>query len=170
LLILGIDPGTQFLGFGVLEKSKDGVRYVAHGTLKAGKQSDFSGRLFAMAEKVEALFEEWKPEICVVEKIFLGKNVDSAFKLGHIRGVCMHQALKRKAQVHEYTPRVVKQGITGSGSASKEQVQMLLYSQLSLKHTTGGHEFDASDALALAFYHSMRIDVMRRFQGTGIDI
>ena len=172
MIILGVDPGTQNLGFGVVEKTAKGVRYIAHGTLKTGKQPDFPSRLGVMGEKVALLFEKWSPQICVLEKIFLGRNVDSAFKLGHIRGVCMHYALRGKAELFEYTPRLVKQGITGSGAATKEQVQMLLYSQLSLKWDPSlvTKELDASDALALAFYHSMRIDVLKRFAGSGVDL
>lgn len=171
MIIIGIDPGTQLLGFGVLEKTARGVRFLDKGTLRCGKQDSFNGRLFAMAEQVGPLFQKWKPQACAIEKIFLGRNVDSAFKLGHIRGICMHEAMKVKADVFEYTPRSVKQGITGSGAATKEQVQMLLYSHLGISAAkVSGKELDASDALALAMYHSMRMDITRRFQGQGINL
>lgn len=171
LVIIGIDPGTQLLGYGVVEKTTRGVRFLAKGTLRCGAHDTFNGRLFAMAEQIAPLFAEWKPDACAIEKIFLGRNVDSAFKLGHIRGICMHEAMKFGAKCFEYAPRTVKQGITGSGSASKEQVQMLLYSHLGISAAkVGSKELDASDALALAFYHSMRIDILRRFEGTGIDV
>lgn len=170
-MIIGIDPGTQLLGYGVLEKTKKGLRFIDKGTLRCGRHETFHERLFSMAQQVGPLFEKWRPEACVIEKIFLGRNVDSAFKLGHIRGICMHQAMLFGASFHEYAPRVVKQGITGSGAASKEQVQMLLYSQMGLSaNRPEAKEYDASDALALAFYHGMRIDLQRRFQGTGINI
>lgn len=171
MIIIGIDPGTQVLGYGVLEKHQRAVRFLAGGVLRCGKHDTFSQRLFSMAEQVGPLIQQWKPQACVIEKIFLGKNVDSAFKLGHIRGICMHEALRVGAEVFEYTPRTVKQGITGSGAAAKDQVQMLLYSQLGINAAkVGTKELDASDALALAFYHSMRMDITRRFQGTGIDV
>lgn len=171
LVIIGIDPGTQVLGYGVLEKNVKGVRFLAGGVLRCGKHDTFPKRLASMAAQVAPLLRQWQPQACVIEKIFLGKNVDSAFKLGHVRGICMFEALNLGAEVFEYTPRSVKQGITGSGAASKEQVQMLLYSQLGVTAAkVGTKEMDASDALALAFYHSMRMDLMRRFQGTGIDI
>lgn len=168
---MGIDPGTRLLGYGVLQKTAKGVQLLDKGTLSCGQRETFAERLFAVAEQVSPLFVKLKPQFCVIEKIFLGRNVDSAFKLGHIRGICMFEALKSGAKFYEYSPRVVKQGITGSGSASKEQVQLLLYSQLGItaqKISSGDH--DASDALALAFYHSMRMDLARRFHGTGIDV
>lgn len=171
MIIIGIDPGTQLLGFGVLEKTPKGTRFLDKGTLRCGKHETFHQRLFSMAEQVGPLFEKWKPHSCVIEKIFLGRNVDSAFKLGHIRGICMHEAMRSGAQFFEYTPRSVKQGITGSGAASKEQVQMLLYSHLGIPTAKViSKDLDASDALALAFYHSMRMDLARRFHGTGIDV
>jgi crossover junction endodeoxyribonuclease RuvC len=168
VLILGIDPGTQVLGYGLVRKTPQGVEYVAHDSLKIAQRIDFVERLGIMSQRVEKLIQEMRPQVSVIEKIFLGKNVDSAFKLGHIRGVCVHESIKVGAEVVEYTPRLVKQGITGSGSATKEQVQMLLCSQLNIR--AKANNFDASDALALAFYHAMQVDVIKRFKGTGIEI
>ena len=168
MLILGIDPGTQVLGFGVLKKTPRGIEYVEHNHLKISERMDFVPRLGIMSQRVEALISRVRPDVCVIEKIFLGRNVDSAFKLGHIRGVCMHEAIKVGAEVVEYTPRVVKQGITGSGNATKEQVQMLLYSQLNIRPKE--NSFDASDALSLAFHHAMQVDIIKRFKGTGIEV
>lgn len=168
MLILGIDPGTQILGYGIVKKTPRGVEYVAHDQLKIFERIDFVARLGIMSQRVEKLIQEVRPDVCVIEKIFLGRNVDSAFKLGHIRGVCIHEAIKVNAEVVEYTPRLVKQGVTGSGSATKEQVQLLLYSQLKIRPKE--NSFDASDALALAFYHALQVDVIKRFKGTGIDL
>ncbi len=168
MLILGIDPGTQVLGYGVVRKTPRGVEYVEHDQLKISDRMDFVARLGIMAQRVEDLIQRVRPQVCVIEKIFLGRNVDSAFKLGHIRGVCMHQATKVGAEIVEYTPRTVKQGVTGSGSASKEQVQMLLYSQLNIRAKT--NSFDASDALALAYHHALQADIIKRFKGAGIEL
>ncbi len=168
MLILGIDPGSQVLGYGLIRKEGNRPHYVEHGHLKITERIDFVPRLGIMSQRVEQLIQKWRPQVCVIEKIFLGRNVDSAFKLGHIRGVCMHEATKVGAEIVEYTPRVVKQGITGSGSASKEQVQMLLHAQLNIRDKT--NSFDASDALALAFYHAVQMDVLKRFKGTGIEL
>jgi len=169
MLILGIDPGTQVLGYGVVRKTSRGLEYVDHGQIKIAQKLDFTPRLGLMAQRVAALIAEIKPQAAVIEKIFLGKNVDSAFKLGHIRGICIHEAQKVGAEIHEYTPREVKQGITGSGKAEKEQVQMLLYNQLKVRNTAG-KTLDASDALALAFFHGTQMDMKKRFAARGIDL
>jgi crossover junction endodeoxyribonuclease RuvC len=168
MLILGIDPGTQILGFGVVKKTPRGIEYIEHDHIKILERIEFVSRLGIMAQRVEALIQRVRPDVCVIEKIFLGRNVDSAFKLGHIRGVCMHEATKVGAEIVEYSPRVVKQGVTGSGNATKEQVQMLLYSQLNIRPKE--NSFDASDALSMAFYHAMQVDVIKRFKGMGIDL
>lgn len=168
MVILGIDPGTQVLGFGVVEKTSKGVVYLRHGQIKIADKIGFNERLGIMAHRVAEVIAEIKPNITVVEKIFLGKNVDSAFKLGHIRGICMYEAQKTGSQICEYTPREVKAGIAGSGAASKEQVQALLYSILRV--TDKNPSLDASDALALAFYHAVQMDVQRRLQRAGINL
>jgi crossover junction endodeoxyribonuclease RuvC len=168
LKILGIDPGTQVLGYGVVEKTPRGILYVTHGHLRVAEKLGFNERLGIMARRVAELLEEIKPQVAVVEKIFLGKNVDSAFKLGHIRGVCIYESQKWGAEICEYTPRVVKAGIAGSGAASKEQVQTMLYSLLNLRGQT--QSLDASDALALAFYHAGQMDLQRRLRRAGIEI
>lgn len=169
MLILGIDPGTQILGYGLVRKTPGKeVIYVDHGQIKINPKLDFMQRMGLMAHRVSELIDGIKPQISVIEKIFLGRNVDSAFKLGHIRGVCIYESQKVGAEIYEYTPRLVKQGITGSGSATKEQVQVFLASQMRISLAAKG--FDASDALALAFYHASIIDLKARFRGSGIDV
>ncbi len=168
MIILGIDPGTQVLGYGLIRKTPRGLEHIDHGHLQIAEKLDFTERLGIMAQRVAKLIEDVKPDVAVIEKIFLGRNVDSAFKLGHIRGVCIYEAIKAGAAVAEYTPRVVKQSITGSGSATKEQVQLLLYSQLQIRPSN--KSLDASDALALAFHHGSQIDVLRKLRGAGIDL
>lgn len=168
MIILGIDPGTQVLGYGVVRKTPKGVEYVTHGHLKIAEKLSFNERLGLMSRRVVEVISQVKPQVMVIEKIFLGKNVDSAFKLGHIRGVCIHEALKLEAEIQEYTPRSVKQGVAGSGAASKEQVQNMLYSLLNIREKKAS--LDASDALALAFYHAIQMDTQRRFRNAGIEI
>ena len=169
MIILGIDPGTQVLGFGVVRKTPRGIEYIEHGHIKIAEKLDFPQRLGLMAQRVAEVIGRTGPQMLVIERIFLGKNVDSAFKLGHIRGVCIHEAHKIGAAVVEYTPREVKLGITGSGAAEKEQVRMLLYSQLALRDDAA-KTLDASDALALAFHHAMQMDLKKRLKGMGIDL
>lgn len=173
MIILGIDPGTRVLGFGVVEKTEKKIQYLDHGFIKINEKAPFLERLGMMADKVSELFQKVKPQSVAIEKIFLGRNVDSAFKLGHIRGVCIFEGHKVRAQVFEYTPRSVKLGITGSGSASKEQVQMLLYSQLGLQIQgllAEAGNTDASDGLSLAYHHATQIDVIQRLQKRGVEL
>lgn len=166
MIILGIDPGTQVLGYGAVKKTPKGIEYVTHGQIKVAQKAGFNERLGLMAQRVADLISEMKPNVAVIERIFLGKNVDSAFKLGHIRGVCMFEAQKAGAEIHEYLPRVVKMGITGSGGASKEQVQVLLYNLLNIRSSPTS--LDASDALALAFHHAVQMDIQQRLRRSGI--
>lgn len=172
MIILGIDPGTQVLGYGVIDKQGNKISYVDHGYLKINEKMEFIRRLGIMAQKVSDLIQKIRPDVIAIEKIFLGRNVDSAFKLGHIRGVCIFEGHRINAELYEYTPRSVKLGITGSGAASKEQVQMLLYSQLNMRAPALGEKIntDASDGLSLAFYHATQMDVLQRLKGTGIEL
>jgi crossover junction endodeoxyribonuclease RuvC len=155
-IILGIDPGSQITGFGVIDTGKtkmgqDKPKAVSHGIiqLKTGSLS-FNERLLLLSENLDHILKKYQPEIVVVEKLFLGKNPDSAFKLGHARGICIAKAMENRCTVYEYTPREVKKTITGSGSSDKLQVAEVLKFVLQISH----FDFlDASDALALAYHH-----------------
>lgn len=150
-IILGIDPGSQITGFGIIDASKDKPKAVSHGIiqLKTGSLS-FNERLLLLSQNLDHILKKYQPQIVVVEKLFLGKNPDSAFKLGHARGICIAKAMENRCQVHEYTPREVKKTITGSGSSDKLQVSEVLKFMLQIGH----FDFlDASDALALAYHH-----------------
>ena len=103
---------------------------------------------------METLMKKYKPQQVSVEKIFLGKNADSAFKLGHARGVSMYESAKGGAEIFEYATRVVKKGIVGTGAADKDQVKMAVMRLLNLKAI---QQIDASDALALAVFHAYQI-------------
>ncbi|OYZ23896.1 MAG: crossover junction endodeoxyribonuclease RuvC [Bdellovibrio sp. 28-41-41] len=154
-IILGIDPGSQITGFGVIdasmEKGRDKPRAISHGIiqLKTGSLT-FNDRLLLLSENLDRLLKKYQPDTVVVEKLFLGKNPDSAFKLGHARGICIAKAMEIRSAVYEYTPREVKKTITGSGSSDKIQVAEVLKFLLGINH----FDFlDASDALALAYHH-----------------
>lgn len=150
-IILGIDPGSQITGFGVIDASKDKPRAISHGIiqLKTGSLT-FNDRLLLLSKNLDHILKKYQPNVVVVEKLFLGKNPDSAFKLGHARGICIAKALESCSSVCEYTPREVKKTITGSGSSDKIQVAEVLKFMLGINH----FDFlDASDALALAYHH-----------------
>jgi crossover junction endodeoxyribonuclease RuvC len=118
-----------------------------------------------IAREIEALIERLQPDIVVVERIFLGRNADSAFKLGHVRGVAVAAAVRAGCLFIEYAARAVKKGVTGNGAASKEQVQVILFAALGLKGKIA--KLDASDALALAFYHARTMEVADARSNTG---
>lgn len=163
--ILGIDPGTLHLGWGIIETNSSGaVVRVDHGCLSAPAKMNFIERIGVLGELVQELISREQPDTAVIEKIFLGKNVDSAFKLGHIRGVCAVECQKQRAKIVEYSPRTVKKQITGSGSAEKALVRNFLYRQLGIKEDPK-KTLDASDALALAFCHIMQDSVTLKVRG-----
>ncbi len=156
--ILGIDPGSRVAGFGVIEYSSAGeIFHVAHGILTASSEhQDFYQRLCQLGLQVREVIEKYKPLAVSVENIFLGKNADSAFKLGHARGILVYEAVQKGLPVFEYATRSVKKTVAGSGAADKEQVQSVLCHLLRIPPV---RPFDASDALAVAYHHAM-VEVM----------
>lgn len=158
-IILGIDPGSRITGFGVLKSSRTRVEHISHGIILLPKEESLSLRLKVLSEGMQTLLAKYKPAHVVVEKIFLGKNADSAFKLGHARGVVLAEAAKAGAEVHEYATRVVKKAIAGKGSAEKEQVKFMVEKLLGLDQID---KIDASDALAMALYHANHQSVKLR--------
>lgn len=160
MIILGIDPGSRITGFGVVEINDDltakdfAVSHRSHGVIVLDPKQEFPERMKELGLALETLLAKYKPQQVVIEKIFLGKNADSAFKLGHARGVAMYEAAKISAKVIEYATRVVKKGIVGNGGANKEDVQSCLQRLLKIKAI---ERLDASDALALATFQAYQL-------------
>lgn len=157
-LIMGIDPGSQNTGFGIIKVDGNRIEHISHGVISVPPSLEFNERIGIIAAEVEILMERIQPQITVIERIFLGKNADSAFKLGHARGVIVASAIRSGAEVIEYATRVVKRGITGNGNADKDQVQAVLFASLGIRERA---KADASDALALAYYHARQIEIDR---------
>lgn len=162
-IILGIDPGSQFTGFGIVRLDGQRVEHVSHGVIAPPSKLDFNQRVGIIASEVAALMERMSPDVTVIEKVFLGKNPDSAFKLGHVRGVVVAAAMAAESAVVEYATRSVKKGITGNGGATKDQVQMVLFAHLQIRVRA---KADASDALALAYYHARMLEVSGHLRGS----
>lgn len=162
--VFGIDPGTLQLGWGMIEidDSKKLLR-VEHGCLVAPAKLDFITRIGILGEGLQELMRQFSPDVAVIEKIFLGKNVDSAFKLGHVRGICAVECQRQGARVFEYAARTVKKQITGSGSAEKTLVRNFLYRQLNI-NSAEDKGLDATDALALAFCHILQDSVNNKLK------
>jgi crossover junction endodeoxyribonuclease RuvC len=150
-IILGMDPGTQVMGFGILLLKGSQPRVVEYGVIELKKYLNHELRLKRIFEKVLALIDEFKPDEVAIEAPFYGKNVQSMLKLGRAQGVAMAAVLYRGIPITEYAPRKVKQSVTGNGNASKEQVAKMLMQVLSIKKMP--EPLDATDALAVALCH-----------------
>jgi crossover junction endodeoxyribonuclease RuvC len=154
-IILGVDPGTVVMGYGVLKAVGNQLTVLQYGVIHLDKYDDHSLRLKKIFERIDAIIEEFHPDEMALEAPFYGKNVQSMLKLGRAQGVAMIAALRKEISITEYAPKKVKQSVAGSGNASKEQVASMLMREL---HLTEAPAFlDATDALAVAlchFYHA----------------
>lgn len=164
LKIIGIDPGSRVAGYGLVELCDGDVRYLLHGAIVLPANGSFESRLLALKNQLHDLIRAHAPDVAVVERVFLGKNADSAFKLGHARGVCIAELASGGASIVEYAARQVKKGVTGSGAATKEQVGMLVTATLKISPSQSAGPCDATDALALAYYHAIQIQVEARMK------
>ncbi len=147
--ILGIDPGSRYTGFGVLDFVGDKASYVASGTVKS-IDGDFPDRLRQIFMSVTEIVTEYRPDVVAIESVFMHKNAGSALKLGQARSAALCATFARDVEVFEYAPREIKQAVVGTGSATKEQVQHMVVSLLALESVPGE---DAADALATALCH-----------------
>ncbi len=155
-IILGIDPGTVVLGYGLICAGKSSatsaeVALVEMGVLQLQRYSDHAERLRLIFSTLQNLIQLHRPDAVAIEAPFFGKNVQSMLKLGRAQGVAMAAAMMCGLQAAEYAPRAVKQAVTGRGSATKEQVWHML--QHTLHFPEGPAQFDATDAVAVALCH-----------------
>ena len=148
--ILGIDPGTQITGYGIIEKQGQNLIHIDNGGIFTDPKDLFASKLGTIFTGILELIEKHSPDAISIENIFYSKNVKSTIKLGHARGAAMVAAVSKNLEVFEYTPLVVKQAVVGYGRASKEQIQKMVKQLLKLPETT---YYDASDALAVAICH-----------------
>ena len=158
--VLGIDPGSETTGWGVVEG--DGLRYrlIEYGTVKSKASEEFAQRLLTIGAGIEAVIARLKPDACAVEEAFYANNPKVAIKLGQVRGVALYVAARAKLEVAEYSPRLVKQTVVGYGNAEKQQVQQMVKLLLNLATLPQPH--DAADALAIAITHFHHAGVKQR--------
>jgi crossover junction endodeoxyribonuclease RuvC len=150
-VILGIDPGTLIMGYGLLHVQNNVLKPIGIGVIKLDKYDDHAMRLKKIFERVIGIIDEFKPDELAIEAPFFGKNVQSMLKLGRAQGVAIAAALSKNVPITEYSPKKIKMSITGNGNASKEQVAGMLQQVLGLKSS---HEYlDATDALGAALCH-----------------
>ncbi|MDP3397891.1 MAG: crossover junction endodeoxyribonuclease RuvC [Bacteroidales bacterium] len=152
-VILGIDPGTQMLGWGVIGIYGNKTHYISMGVFNLKKEIDHFSKIASVYREVDALIIKYKPDELAIEAPFYGKNIQSMLKLGRAQGAAISAALNHNMPITEYAPKKVKMSITGKGAASKEQVATVLLSILAVEDKPGS--YDATDGLAVAFCHCL---------------
>ncbi len=151
MIVLGIDPGSETTGWGVVEGDARRYRLVDFGTVKASPRERFAARLLKISDGVEEILKRFAPDACAVEDAFYAVNVKTAIKLGQVRGAILVAAERAKVEIAEYAPRLVKATVVGYGGVEKHQVQEMVRVLLSLANVPSPH--DAADALAIAICH-----------------
>ena len=165
-IILGIDPGTTIMGFGLIKVVGKRMEFLQFNELKLNKYQDHYVKLRVIFERTVALIEAYHPDEIAIEAPFFGKNVQSMLKLGRAQGVAMAAGLSRQVPITEYSPKKIKMAITGNGNASKEQVAKMLQQTLGLKELP--KNLDSTDGLAAAvchFYNSGQIQMGKSYSG-----
>ena len=153
-IILGIDPGTNNMGFGIICVKEKQISLVKMGVLKIDAKQEQLLKLKDIFETTNQLIETYSPDVLSIESPFYGKNIQSMLKLGRAQGIAIAAAVHRDIPVFEYSPRKVKLAITGKGSASKEQVAAMLHHLIDFEYDST--LFDATDALAIAICHHVQ--------------
>jgi crossover junction endodeoxyribonuclease RuvC len=151
MIILGVDPGISFTGYGIVKSVGNHLSHIESGFIKTDPKLDFSLRLKTIYDTLISVIKEFAPDECSLENIFYCKNVKSALKLGHTRGAIMIAAANQGVKLSEYTPTQIKQAVTGHGGARKEQVHAMVKMILNIKKID---KLDVSDALAAAICHA----------------
>jgi len=150
-IILGLDPGTSVMGYGLISAKGQELSLLQFGVIHLSKYANHEIKLKKIFERVLSLIDDYHPDEVALEAPFFGKNVQSMLKLGRAQGVAMAAALSREIPITEYSPKKVKQSVTGNGNASKEQVSSMLKTLLNFKETP--KLLDATDALGVAICH-----------------
>jgi len=153
-IILGIDPGTNIMGYGLIHQKGNKIELITMGVLKLGGYSNHPMKLQKIFERTLALIDEYKADEMSLEAPFFGKNVQSMLKLGRAQGVAMAAGLYRNIPIFEYAPRKIKMAITGKGTSSKEQVAAMLTNLLKIQEQA--EYLDATDGLAAAVCHYLQ--------------
>lgn len=149
--ILGVDPGTNILGYCILETKSKNIEIKISGTLELKKIKNHFKKLEQILISINEIIEKYKPDSMSIESPFYGKNIQSMLKLGRAQGVAIASAIFKGLKVVEYSPRLIKQSVTGNGNASKQQVAMMIKSIFRLRELP--ETFDETDAIAVALCH-----------------
>tara|TARA_B110000881_G_scaffold187787_1_gene177336 strand:+ start:451 stop:1008 length:558 start_codon:yes stop_codon:yes gene_type:complete len=152
-IILGLDPGTNIMGYGIIKSEKSKLRLIQYGNINLKKYTEHGEKLKLIFDKVNELIDEYKPNEISIEAPFYGKNVQSMLKLGRAQGVAIVAALNKKIPIIEYAPKKIKQSVTGNGNASKNQLSEMVMKTLNFKKNDAVKGYDATDALGAAICH-----------------
>lgn len=155
MIILGIDPGTNFTGYGIIQQSGSSLKRISNGLITLSSGKPISLRLEIIYNELDKIIRQFKPDEFAIETAFYGKNVQSAMKIGYARGVSILAAVHNSLPVSEYSPREIKKAVVGKGAASKEQVSYMIKTLLNLKSYK--MKLDETDALATALCHAFRM-------------
>jgi crossover junction endodeoxyribonuclease RuvC len=151
MIVLGIDPGLATTGYGIIKNNENKLEIIDYGCILTKSYLPFSSRLLTIYKATKKLIITYQPDVVVIEEVFFCKNVKTALRIGHVRGVIMLSVIEANIDISEYTPLQVKQAITGFGRADKKQMQEMVKVLLNLK--TIPKPDDVADALAVAICH-----------------
>ena len=156
MVIFGVDPGTILTGFGIIKSTGNKISHLKSGIIKTNPKDDLSNKLKFIYNSLTKEVSDYKPDVFCIETAFYGKNVQSAMKIGYVRGVAMLVASINDIVCVEYSPREIKKAVVGRGSASKEQVQYMIRNLLNMNNEK--IKFDETDALAVSVCHSVKVN------------
>lgn len=166
--VVGVDPGSRYTGWGIIEENSGCLRLVECGVIKTVKRPDtsFSSRLCAIYHELCLILKRYRPEVAAIEQTFMAKNVNSALRLGHARGVGVAACAALGLDIYDYEPTLIKKAIVGTGRADKEQVAFMVKRLLNVKNVDWA--LDATDALAVAICHLNQTRYMELTSKKGI--
>ncbi len=156
MIIFGVDPGTILTGFGIIKSDKNIIEYLHSGIIKPNSKENLPAKLKFIFQELNKLVIQFMPDVFCIETAFYGKNVQSALKIGYVRGIAMLAASNNDIVIAEYSPREIKKAVVGNGSASKEQVQYMIKNLT--KFDKDKVKFDETDAIAAAVCHSIKLN------------
>lgn len=156
MIIFGVDPGTMCTGFGIVKHDNNELTNIRSGIIVPPSDVDIPHKLEFIYNELNKLMRKYKPDEFSIETAFYGKNIQSALKIGYVRGISLLAAVHNGLPTGEYSPREIKKSVVGNGAASKEQVQFMIKKLLYLKNDN--MKFDESDALAVAICHCFKVN------------
>ncbi len=162
MIILGVDPGSNFTGYAVIKNDKNIITRITSGVIKLPSVKSLSQKLEIIYDELNKIIRKHSPDEFVIETAFYGKNVQSTLKIGYVRGVSILAAAHNKVPVNEYSPREIKKAVVGNGAAAKEQVNFMVKNILKIDEKM---KYDESDALAIALCHIFKMKTPTKKSG-----